>query len=51
MRSAVFVKGLTKTYGHHVAVQDFHLDVPKGQIFGLLGHENDCLKRLACNFK
>jgi len=31
------VTGLTKTYGDFVAVQDFSLSVPSGQILGLVG--------------
>jgi ABC-2 type transport system ATP-binding protein len=35
---AVVVKGLRKTYGSTVAVDDFHLSIRKGEIVGLLGH-------------
>jgi ABC-2 type transport system ATP-binding protein len=31
------IKGLNKTYGSHVALKDFDLEVEKGKVFGLLG--------------
>ena len=31
------IKGLNKTYGNHVALKDFDLEVEKGMVFGLLG--------------
>lgn len=34
---AVATNGLTKRYGALVAVNDLHLDVPRGSIFGLIG--------------
>lgn len=38
MERVISVKGLTKTYGDVKAVDDLTLDVYKGEIFGLLGH-------------
>lgn len=32
------VSGLSKAYKNHLAVDDLHLEVKKGEIFGLLGH-------------
>ena len=34
---AVSIRGLTKRYGALFAVQDLHLDVPRGSVFGLIG--------------
>jgi ABC-2 type transport system ATP-binding protein len=34
---AIRVRGLTKDFGHVVAVNDLDLDVPKSQIYGFLG--------------
>ncbi len=31
------IEALNKRYGNHVALSDFHLEVPKGIVFGLLG--------------
>src|SRR2546423_1357016 len=35
--SAIRVRGLRKTYGHHVAVDGIDLDVERGECFALLG--------------
>ncbi|MBM7839138.1 ABC-2 type transport system ATP-binding protein [Alkalihalobacillus xiaoxiensis] len=35
---AIEVNGLTKSFGDQTAVQDLHLQIEHGQIFGLLGH-------------
>ena len=32
------LSGLSKTFGQRVAVDDLNLHVPRGEIFGLLGH-------------
>ena len=32
------LSGLSKTFGQRVAVEDLNLHVPRGEIFGLLGH-------------
>jgi ABC-2 type transport system ATP-binding protein len=34
---AIHVRGLRKTYGHHVAVESLDLDVARGECFALLG--------------
>jgi len=34
---AVRLQGVTKRFGSHTAVEDFHLEVPRGVIYGLLG--------------
>lgn len=34
---AVRLRGVTKRFGHHTAVSDFDLDIPRGSIYGLLG--------------
>lgn len=31
------IKGISKSYGDHLALKDIHLDIPKNSIFGLLG--------------
>jgi len=36
--SMVSLKSVTKRFGHRLAVDDVSLEVPKGTIFGLLGH-------------
>lgn len=35
--SAIHIKGLTKTFGHHRAIEDVSFTVKKGEIFGFLG--------------
>jgi ABC-2 type transport system ATP-binding protein len=34
---AVRLRGVTKRFGHHTAVSELSLDVPRGTVFGLLG--------------
>ena len=34
---AVRIEGLTKRFGHVVAVDDLSLTVPRGEVFGFLG--------------
>lgn len=34
---AVLAAGVTKRFGNHTAVSDFHFGVPRGSIYGLLG--------------
>ncbi|HHV28104.1 ABC transporter ATP-binding protein [Acetivibrio mesophilus] len=38
MENAFVVKGLRKTYGDLVALDNLNLEVRKGEVFGLLGH-------------
>jgi len=33
----VVIRGLTKYFGNHRAVDDIHLSIPRGECFGLLG--------------
>ncbi len=35
--SAIAIRGVTKTFGEHVAVNDLSLDVPEGSIYGFIG--------------
>jgi ABC-2 type transport system ATP-binding protein len=35
--NAIAIRGVTKTYGSHVAVDDLTLDVPKNVIYGFIG--------------
>jgi ABC-2 type transport system ATP-binding protein len=35
--SAIEIRGVTKTFGTHVAVDDLTLDVPEGSIYGFIG--------------
>jgi ABC-2 type transport system ATP-binding protein len=35
--SAIEIRGVTKTFGEHVAVDDLTLDVPEGAIYGFIG--------------
>jgi ABC-2 type transport system ATP-binding protein len=35
--SAIEIRGVTKTFGDHVAVDDLTLDVPEGSIYGFIG--------------
>ena len=37
MTTAIRIRGLTKTYGEHRAVDGLDLDVPAGEVFSLLG--------------
>src|SRR6267154_228962 len=34
----IALEGLSKKFGSRVAVHPFNLDVPRGRVFGLLGH-------------
>lgn len=38
METAIYVQGLTKSYGSLAAVDNLSFEVKKGEIFGLLGH-------------
>lgn len=38
MEKALIVQGLSKSYGNVLAVDNLNLEVQKGEIFGLLGH-------------
>lgn len=35
--AVILTRGLTKRYGRVVAVEDLHLEVEEGEVFGLLG--------------
>ena len=35
--TAIRLRGVTKTFSGHVAVNELTLDVPRGSVFGLLG--------------
>ena len=37
MSEAIFVEGLTKTYGEKTVVNNLNLSVKRGTVFGLLG--------------
>ncbi len=37
MPEALVLEGVTKRYGQFVAVDDFHLRVPTGEVLGFLG--------------
>ena len=36
--SAISASALTRSFGTYQALADLTLDVPKGEVFGLLGH-------------
>ena len=35
--SAIEIRGVSKTFGHHLAVNDVSLEVPRGSIYGFIG--------------
>jgi len=37
MKHALVVRGLVKTFGNHVAVDDISFEVPRGVVYGILG--------------
>ncbi len=37
MQDVIVMQGITKTFGPKVAVEELHLNVPKGAIYGLIG--------------
>jgi ABC-2 type transport system ATP-binding protein len=37
-QSVIAVRGLTRLFGERTALNDLHLDVAQGEVFGLLGH-------------